>query len=482
MLRLCFLAILALPLQLLAADPPTRPNIIFILTDDLGINDLGCYGRKEHHTPNLDKLAADGRRFTSAYCSQPICSPARAAILTGKAPARLHLTTFLPGRADCASQKLLHPVIEQKLPLAEKTLAEHLKSAGYATGCVGKWHLGGAGFGPKEQGFDFAHAGMANTKASESEGGKGEYDLTRQALGFVERNLDRPFFLHLCHNTPHIPLGAKPELIEKYKNAFNPTYAAMLHTLDDTVGLLLTRLDELKLAENTIVVFTSDNGGLHVLEFPDSPATHNTPFRAGKGFLYEGGLRVPTIVRWPGVIPSGKVSDVPIIQADWVPTLLEACGVKTDDRFDGTSVLSLLKGKSIPDRPLFWHFPHYTNQGSRPAGAMRDGHWKFVEHYDNGAVELFDLAKDASEETNLAEREPERVKAMRSKLTMWRKNVGAQENTPNPAFDPALYKKLYIDVDVSKLKAGKTAAEMRPALQAWRNTMNEVLPKKAPKK
>lgn len=482
MLRFCFLAILAVPLELIAADPPTRPNIIFILTDDLGINDLGCYGRKEHHTPNLDKLAADGMRFTSAYCSQPICSPARAAILTGKAPARLHLTTFLPGRADCASQKLLHPVIEQKLPLAEKTLAEHLKSAGYATACVGKWHLGGAGHGPKEQGFDFVHTGTANTKPSESEGGKGEYDLTRHALAFVEQNLDRPFYLHLCHNTPHIPLGAKPELIEKYKNTFNPTYAAMMHTMDDAVGLLLARLDDLKIAQNTIVIFTSDNGGLHVLEFPDSPATHNTPFRAGKGFVYEGGLRVPTIVRWPGMIPSGKVTDTPIIQADWMPTLLEACGVKMSDKFDGASVLPLLKGKTTSDRSLFWQFPHYTNQGSRPAGAMRDGNWKFVEHYDNGGLELYDLANDVSEEKNVAEREPERVKAMRSKLSEWRKNVGAQENTPNPAFDPVLYKKLYVDVDVSNLKAGKTAAEMRPSLQAWRNTMNEVVPKKTPKK
>jgi len=480
-LRFSFIAILVLPFQLLAADPPTKPNIILILTDDLGINDLGCYGRKEHHTPNLDKLASEGMRFTSAYCSQPICSPARAAILTGKAPARLHLTTFLPGRADCPSQKLLHPMIEQKLPLAEKTLAEHLKAAGYATGCVGKWHLGGAGFGPKEQGFDFVYTGTASTKPSESEGGKGEYELTRQALGFVERNLDRPFYLHLCHNTPHIPLGAKPELIEKYKHAFNPTYAAMMHTMDDTVGLLLTRLEELKLAQNTIVIFTSDNGGLHVLEFPDSPATHNTPFRAGKGFVYEGGLRVPTIVRWPGVISAGKVSDTPIIQTDWLPTLLEACGVKTDDKFDGASIVSLLKGTSIPDRPLFWHFPHYTNQGSRPAGAIREGSWKLVEHFENKSLELYDLAKDASEEKNVAGRELERVMEMHSKLIRWRAEIGAQVNTPNLNFDPVLHKKLYVDVNVSMLKAGKTAAEMRPALQSWRDTMNQVVPKKSPK-
>jgi arylsulfatase A-like enzyme len=192
------------------AAPPSKPNIVFILTDDLGINDLGCYGRKEHHTPNLDRLAGEGMRFTCHYCALPICSPARAAILTGKSPARLHLTTFLPGRPECPSQKLLHPKIHQQLPLEEKTLAEYLKAAGYATACIGKWHLGGAGFGPKEQGFDLVHAGTANTKPSGAEGGKGEYELTSKAIEFIEKNKAGPFFLYLAHNTPHIPLGAKP--------------------------------------------------------------------------------------------------------------------------------------------------------------------------------------------------------------------------------------------------------------------------------
>ena len=247
----------------LAAD--RQPNIVLILADDLGINDLGCYGRKEHSTPNLDRLASQGMRFTCNYCAQPICSPARAAIMTGLAPARLHLTTFLPGRADCASQKLLHPKINQQLPLEHKTLAEYLKGAGYATACIGKWHLGGAGFSPKDQGFDFVHAGTPNTKPSDTEGGKGEYDLTRKAIEFIEKNREKPFFVYLPHNTPHIPLGAKPELIAKYRDTFNPNYAAMMESMDDTVGMLLKKLDELKLTENTIVIFTSDNGGLHVL-------------------------------------------------------------------------------------------------------------------------------------------------------------------------------------------------------------------------
>jgi arylsulfatase A-like enzyme len=464
------------------AAPSTKPNIVFILTDDLGINDLGCYGRKDHHTPNLDRLAGEGMRFTCHYCALPICSPARAAIVTGKSPARLHLTTFLPGRPDCPSQKLLHPKINQQLPAEEKTLADYLKSAGYTTACIGKWHLGGASTGPGTRGFQYTYAGKADTKPSDAEGGKGEYDLTDKAIGFIESNKDRPFFLYLAHNTPHIPLGAKPQLVEKYKDSFNPTYAAMMETMDDTVGLLLAKLAELKLVDNTIVIFASDNGGLHVLEFPDSPATHNTPYRAGKGFLYEGGLRVPLIVRWPGVVPAGRVSDVPVMQQDFTPTLLEACGVKVDGPFDGVSVMPLLKGEKLAERTLYWHFPHYTNQGCRPAGAIREGRWKLIEHFEDRRTELFDLEKDIGEETDFAAREPERVKAMRDKLVTWRQDVKAQENSPNPAFDPALHKKLYVETDVSRLKAGRTAAEMRVDLQEWRDSMNAVLPKKQPKK
>lgn len=463
---------------LVSTDAAEKPNIVFILTDDLGINDLGCYGRKEHHTPNLDKLASEGMRFTCHYCAQPICSPARAAILSGNSPARLHLTTYLPGRPDCPAQKLLHPKINQQLPAEEKTLADYLKSAGYATACIGKWHLGGAGFGPEKRGFEFVYAGKADTKPSETEGGKGEYELTQKAIEFVEKSKDRPFFLYLAHNTPHIPLGARSALIEKYKDTFNPTYVAMMETMDDSVGLLLAKLDELQLMKSTIVVFTSDNGGLHVLEFPDSPATHNTPFRAGKGFLYEGGLRVPLIVRWPGVVPAGKACDVPVMQQDFAPTLLEACGLKADGPFDGVNVLPLLKGDKLAERTLYWHFPHYTNQGSRPAGAIREGQWKLIEHYEDGRAELFDLANDVSEQTDLAARESARAKAMKDKLSTWRKEMKAQENAPNPSFDPALHKKLYSDVDVSNLKAGKTAAEMRISLQSWRDGMNAVLPKK----
>ncbi len=448
-------------------------NVILVHADDLGVNDLGCYGRKDHRTPNLDRLAAEGMRFTSAYCAQPICSPSRAAILTGRAPARLHLTTFLPGRADKPSQKLLHPKIRMQLPLEETTLAEALKGTGYATAAVGKWHLGGQGFGPAEQGFDLVHAGRANTPPSATEGGKGEVDLTDRAVRFLEENRGRPFFLYLPHNNPHIPLAARRELVERNAGAFNPVYAAVIETLDDAVGRLLRRVDELGLRERTIVIFTSDNGGLHVPEIREDPPTHNTPFRAGKGFLYEGGLRVPLLVRWPGRVKAGAVTATPVVNADLMPTLLDLLGLPPGKDLDGTSYAKVLTGaEDLPHRLLFWHFPHYTNQGSRPAGAVRDGAWKLVEHYEDGRLELYHLADDPGEANDLSAREPGRAAAMKAKLAEWRRSMGAQGNEPNPAFDAALHRAIYVDVDVSKLRPAARAAEMTPGLAAWRRAMD----------
>jgi arylsulfatase A-like enzyme len=459
----------------IAADTPRPPNIVLIFADDLGINDLGCYGRSEHQTPRLDRLATQGMRFTSAYCAQPICSPSRAAIMTGRHPARLHLTTFLPGRADAKTQKLLHPKINQQLPLEETTLAEALKKAGYATGCFGKWHLGGQGFGPKEQGFETYFAGQANTKPSDTEGGKGEYELTTRAAEFIATNKDRPFFLYLPHNTPHIPLGAKQALIDKYKDAFNPIYAAMMESMDECVGRILDKLEEHGLADDSIVIFTSDNGGLHVLESQNTPATHNTPYRAGKGYVYEGGLRIPLIVRWPKRIRPAAI-DTPVVNTDLPVTLAELAGAKLAAELDGISLAPLLLGKGeLPSRALHWHFPHYTNQGSRPAGAIREGDWKLVEHYEDGRLELYNLARDTSEKDDLAAKEPQRAAALREKLAAWRKSVGAQENTQNPSHDPALAKKLYQDIDTSRLQAGRTAAEMATTLREWRAGMDEAI-------
>jgi arylsulfatase A len=467
----------------LASSPGAQaiqPNIVFILCDDLGINDLHCYGRQDHHTPNLDQLARQGMRFGSAYCAQPICSPSRAALLIGKAPARLQLTTFLPGRPDCVSQKVLHPEIQTQVPLVEKMIPRYFKQAGYVSAAIGKWHVGGPGFGPLEHGFDLYHPGQANTQPSATEGGKGEYDLTAAAEKFMEANRDRPFLVYLAHYTPHIPYAAQPFRVERNANAFEPVYAGVIEALDDTVGRLLAKLDALKLGDKTIVVFTSDNGGLHVPEGPHPKTTHNTPYRAGKGFLYEGGLRIPLIVRWPGHVPAGTVVEEPVLNTDWVPTLLELAGQPVPAGLDGVSLAALLTGSGpAPKRNLFWHFPHYTNQGSRPGGAMREGPWLLVEYYDGDGVELYDLGHDRRERQNLAAQHPERVAAMRAALAAWRRQVNAQGNRPNPDFDPGRFRELYVEVDASRFEPVEADQARWEQIWAWRKEMEAVLPKAA---
>ena len=470
--------LLPLLLCILASNVATaKPNIVFILADDLGINDLACYGRTEHNTPNLDQLARDGMRFTASYCAQAICSPSRAAILTGKTPARLRLTTYLPGRTNTPSQKLLHPVINQQLALGELTLAELFRTNGYVTACVGKWHLGGKGFLPTDQGFDVYHPGIATTKPSEVEGGKGEYNLTHAAIGFIETNRTRPFFLYLAHNSPQIPYSAKKELVHKNRNAFEPAYAGVIESLDDSVELLLRALDAHGLRTNTIVIFTSDNGGLHVPEGPHKRITDNSPFRAGKGFLYEGGLRVPLIVRWPGHVPAGRVVDTPIVNTSWFATLCELAELKPPRDLEAPSFAPLLLGSAVRATRIFWHFPHYTNQGGRPGGAVRDGDWKFIVHYDAAMPELYNLASDVGETKNLAAQNPERAREMHSWLNAWIEKVNAQTNAPNPDFNPALFRQLYEDIDITRHVPTKATSRAHAQLLKWRKQMNAVVPK-----
>ena len=483
MKRLIALAVIAAMAATVApwgpvTDAQQRPNIVFILADDLGVNDLAVYGRRDHRTPNLDALAARGVRFTSAYVASPICSPSRAALMTGRAPARVHITTYLPGRADAPSQRLLHPPMRQALPLEETTLAERLRAAGYATAAIGKWHLGGAGFTPREQGFDLYHPGQATTQPSDSEGGKGEYDLTREAERFIDAHRDRPFFLYLAHNNPHIPFSSQPALVEGNRGAFEPTYAATIQTLDDAVGRLLRHLDNAGLRERTVVIFTSDNGGLHMPEGRHPRVTHNTPFRAGKGYLYEGGLRVPLIVDGPG-IAKRRVVDTPFINTDWLPTLLEMVGAPVTGGIDGVSQVRLLASAEgrAPVRPLFWHIPHYTNQGSRPAGAVRDGKWKLVEHYDDGKVELFDLSADVSETRDLSLSERDRTATLRSQLQAWRQSMDAQENTPNSAVDETLYRQIYIEFDSTRFDPLRADDAAWKNAAAWRQRMDAAVRK-----
>lgn len=453
--------------------PLPKPNILFILCDDLGINDLHCYGRADHHTPNLDRLATQGLRFTSAYCAQPICSPSRAAILTGQTPARLHLTTYLPGRPDTLAQKVLHPEIELQVPLSQKMLPQYLKAAGYICGAFGKWHVGGRGYGPLEHGFDYYHEGKAVTQPSAFEGGKGEYDLTAAAEGFMETNRHRPFFIYLAHNSPHIPYSAQDGRVQNNAGAFEPVYAGVIETLDDTVGRLLKKLDSLGLSETTLVIFTSDNGGLHVPEGGHQRVTHNTPFRAGKGFVYEGGLRIPLIVRWPGQVPAGRVVQEPVINTDWVPTLLDLAGLSLPKDLDGISQAAMItgRGKAV-SRSIFWHFPHYNNQGGRPSGGMRDGKWMMVEYYDESKSELYDLESDPGERHDLAAQQSPRVANMHAALRTWRRSVGAQENSPNPGYDETKYRELYLDEDASRFNPPLATPLEWEQIWLWRKKMN----------
>ena len=451
----------------------TRPNVLFVLCDDLGINDLHCYGREDHHTPHLDRLAGQGTRFTSAYACQPICSASRAGLLTGVNPGRLHLTTYLPGRPDTRSQRVLHPEITMNLPLSRKSFARYFNELGYRTGLVGKWHVGGEGFGPLKHGFGHYYSAPADTTPSDTEGGKGEYELTRAALDFIQSDSDQPFALYLGHNTPHINYRAKQHLVEKNAGAFEPVYAALIETLDDTVGQIMTRLEELGIGDDTILIFTSDNGGLHVPEGQHQRVTHNTPFRAGKGYVYEGGNRVPLIVRWPGRVPAGRVVDDPVSNVDWIPTLLELIGAEVPEGLDGVSFAAGLLGTGdFSDRPLYWHFPHYTNQGGRPSGAMREGDWLLVEYYDEERAELYDLSSDPGEQHDIAAGEPEQLRYMQSDLDDWRRANHVQYNTPNPDCDEPRFQALYVEIDPGRFDPATATDAEWESMQEWRGSMN----------
>lgn len=440
-----------------------RPNVVLIVADDLGWADLSCYGSKFNRTPQIDRLAAEGRRFTQAYAASPVCSPTRAAILTGKHPARLGLTDFLPGRGDRPSQMMLRPPLPPGLSLDEVTLAERFRAAGYATGHIGKWHLGGAGLGPTDQGFDLNIAGSEIGSppgyfAPFTKGGRtivgledapdGQYltdRLATEAERFLESHKSGPFFLYLPHYAVHIPMVAKPELVAKYPKwddtprgkQENPIYAAMLESLDDAVGRVTAALDRLKLSDNTIVVFISDNGGLATREGPSTPATNNAPLREGKGWLYEGGLRVPLIIRLPGRIAPGVDEETPVLATDLAPTLLALCGLPDPGPLDGVSLAPLLtEGKPLAPRDLFWHYPHYSNQGGRPGGAIREGNWKLIQSEEDHRLELFDLGRDPGESTNLADKQPEKVGELALKLAGWRGSVNARMPRRNPDYRP----------------------------------------------
>ena len=456
-----------------ASAQETPPNFVILFADDLGINDLGCFGRKDQNTPNLDKLAADGARFTQAYAAASVCSPSRAGLLTGQSPARLKITTFLTGRTDRASHRVLGASLNYNLPNGVQTIAQLLKPKGYASAAVGKWHLGGKGHQPTDHGFDEYFAGKANAGAESPMGGKGELGQADYAVKFIERNKAKPFFLYLAFDNPHIPLAAPAKAIEANAKSFHPTYAALIESLDTAVGRVLKALEAQGLAKNTFVVFASDNGGVHISELKESPPTYNATSRAGKGFVYEGGIRTPLIIRYPALLKPAVISE-PVVLGDLCPTICALAKVAPPTTLDFQDISPVLFEQKPLNRPLFWHQPHYMNQGGKPAGVAREGEWKLIEQYEDGSLELYNLAKDPSETTDLAAAEPARVAALRGKLEAWRRSVGAEPIKANPDFGRALWEDCFVKMDVTKLQALPTSEAMRPLLADWRKAMNDA--------
>ncbi|MEJ7694074.1 sulfatase [Daejeonella sp.] len=506
-----------------AAGQREKMNVIFFLVDDLGWSDIGVNGSSFYETPNIDRFAKEGVRFTQAYSTCHVCSPSRASIMTGKYPARLNLTDWLTGRQDFPFQKLKNVVINQHLPFKENTLPEVLVENGYQTAIFGKWHLGEEESSPLKHGFKerlltdwnkgwpnkgfFAPYDMAGLEG----GAEGEYltdRLTSEAIRYIEKNKDAPFFLYLSHFAVHDPIQGRPDLVKKYTeklsrikrpggerfilegnpdtpepftreqlNKFlsqegyegfgnlpnrtvkikqhqdNVEFAAMVESVDESMGHVLAKLKELNLDEKTIVIFVSDNGGMAAANMGkptnvvsagslDSKfSTSNLPLRGAKGWFYEGGIRVPLIVKWPQFGQHGAVSNVPVIGTDFYPTILEMLGLpqKPEQHVDGASLVPLLKGEStIRRKALYWHFPHYSNHGQQsPGGAIRSGDYKLLEYYEGNTVQLFNLKKDIGEQHDLAKSEPGKVRELRNLLHAWKKSVSAREMTPNPEYIPS---------------------------------------------
>ncbi len=421
------------------------PNIVIILADDLGWSDLGCYGNTFNETPAIDRLAREGMLFTQFYAG-PVCSPTRANLQSGQDQARFGITQHIPGHRRPFA-KLIDPVVPTHLPLEVETFAERLRDGGYATGYFGKWHLGGAGFGPADQGWNTVlecqgHTVEPRISGSTQSRRTAEF-LTERAIDFIHSHRDTPFLLQVSHFAVHIPLTTTPELLAKYraKTAMpgypsRPEYAGLLEELDQSVARITAAVDQAGLAEKTLVLFLSDNGGLEH-EQNGTVVTSNRPLRGEKGTLYEGGIRIPAIARWPTQVPAAVRCDTPVTTLDIYPTLCALANVPLAQQpLDGVSLTQVLRAPSatLTRDTLYWHLPHYHH--STPASALRRGDWKLLEFFEDDTVELYNLREDVSEQHNLAQREPQRVAELRTALTQWRSQVGARMPQPNPSYDP----------------------------------------------
>ena len=456
---------------------PGETNFVFFLVDDLGWTDIGSFGSSFYDTPNVDRLAASGQRFTNAYAACPVCSPTRASIMAGKYPARMATTDYF-GAAQPGgwrrNTKHLPAAYEDRLAHDEVTIAEALKESGYATFFAGKWHLGPESHWPETQGFDVNQGGITRGgpyggkryfspygNPRLEDGPEGEHlpaRLAAETVKFIEERQDEPFLAYLSFYSVHTPLIAREDLKEKYKARKaerglkaewgeegsrkvrhvqeHAVYGGMVEAMDQAVGEVLDALERLGLAEDTVVIFMSDNGGLSTSE---GHPTSNLPLRAGKGWIYEGGIREPMVIRWPGVTEPGSVCSEPVTSTDFYPTMLEMAGLplRPEQHVDGVSLVELLEEGEAPEREaIYWHYPHYGNQGSAPAGAVRAGDWKLIEWYEDGALELYDLSQDIGEAKNLAAEHPEKAHELHAKLVAWRAETGARMSSENPSFDP----------------------------------------------
>ena len=436
-----------------------QPNIVLFLADDLGWTGLGCFGSDFYETPNLDALAERSVRFTNAYSACTVCSPTRASLLTGMYPARLRCTDFIAGQ-NRPYAKMRIPDWTKQLESKHVTIAETLKSAGYKTGHVGKWHLNAKsgpdqkGTLPAAQGFDVSISSPPGTRGyqlrnvTSSLGTTFLTDwLTDKACDFVQESGDQPYFLYFAYNVPHTPIQGRDDLVEYFKSKVkpdathhNPVYAAMVKSMDESVGRVLKTIKESGNDKNTVVIFVSDNGGLTQRYGKHDDFTENLPLRRGKGSAYEGGVRVPAIVHWPGLTKPG-VCDEPIMTIDFYPTVLDALDLDGDsshnESMDGESIKSLLTDPTSKlDRILYWHYPHYHAGGDGPYSAIRQGDYRLIEFHEDNSIRLFNLAEDIGEQNDLSNRMADKAKAMRTSLRNWRKSIDAQMPTPNPDYDP----------------------------------------------
>jgi arylsulfatase A-like enzyme len=475
----CFVALCLAGLSPSGAQLDERPNFLFFVVDDLGWADVGELGSTFYETPHINALAHSGMTFIQAYAASPVCSPTRASILTGRHPVRVDVTDWLPGMplSRASNPRFLQVEDGDQLALDETTMAEVLGEHGYETFFAGKWHLGGEGFLPTDQGFDVNVGGF---HAGSPPGGyyapwKNPYlrakqddeylteRLTEESIDFLDaRDQDQPFLLYLSYYNVHTPIEPYTKHLEHYQGKAkalfsddtpyrregrgmsrmrqdDPAYASMVAAVDDSVGAVLAALDARKLAENTVVFFVSDNGGLSTLGGDRRGPTSNLPLRAGKGWLYEGGIRVPMIVRAPGVTEPGSRSDTPVTSMDFFPTVLELAGLpaRPELHVDGVSLARLLEGESsLPPRELVWHYPHYHGSMSTPSAAIRDGDWKLIELYEFDRVELYNLKNDPKEQRDLSEMQPEKTRRLRERLRAWQDQMHANMPQPNPSHRP----------------------------------------------